>query len=147
MLGRRMSDSSVATTRTGRLRSFRFWLLALVAVHVVHGIARLPHAVLGKRLREIEGYRRDGDVEWLLANARLHGAEALRRVRTSCPEHEAVVLYGPLKGALEFAPALLWPRLCVAADRIPAGAVAHAGHRLHHLGLAGDRTTLRIVER
>ena len=119
----------------------------VVIAHVVFGLCRIPHAVVAQRLEDVAGYRRDGDAAWLFRTAKLEGADAIAAVRARTAPDAVVVFRGDRKGAMEWAPALLWPRLCCAENRLPAGATTFAGRPIADLALVGDRLTLRVEAR
>jgi hypothetical protein len=94
-------------------------LLALLGAHVLWCLARIPHAVFSKRAREVAEFRALGGVEYLLARNELSGAEVVRSLQRDTPERCAVLFAGEPRGVLEFAAALLWPRLLVDAKALP----------------------------
>jgi hypothetical protein len=87
-------------------------LAALLAAHVLFGLCRAPLVTVARRAQEIAEYRRDGDIVYVLRTSHLQGAPALAELRATTPPDADVEVRGDSKGALEFAPALLWPRLC-----------------------------------
>jgi hypothetical protein len=116
----------------------------LLAAHLVIGVARLPDKVFGKRTAEIAGYRQ-GAAQHLLANARLRGGDALAWLLDAAPSEVAVLLRWPVDGAVEFAPALLSPRLLVDERHVPIGAERAAGRPLFRGTLPDGRRGLVVV--
>jgi hypothetical protein len=128
-------------------RRLAFWLGAAIVVHVALGIARVPHAVIGKRWTEIEEIERDGFVAWSLSTARLGGADAIDELLRTTAADAIVPVRGPFKGALEYAPRLLWPRLCCAEHLLPAGLDTRHGRPIAPVVLVGDRGSLHVEAR
>lgn len=105
--------------------------LALVATaQIVFVTARLPHAGYSKRAAEIERIRELGPARYHLEKARMRGSSILERVRTLSPENAIVLYRGRQKGALEFAPPSLWPRLLYAAGALRPGRTSVHGRPL-----------------
>ena len=119
----------------------------VVVAHVLFGLFRIPHAVIAQRFEDVAGFRRDGDAAWLFRTAKLEGADAIGLVRARTGPDAVVAFRGDRKGAMEFVPPLLWPRLCCAADRLPAGATTFAGRPIADVVLVGDGLTLRVEAR
>lgn len=99
------------------------WLLVLIAVHIAWGAARLPTKVWGKRLEEIEQFRSGGAAQFFLENKHRSGAAIVQRIVDETTEDCIVLWRGDWKGAMEFVPPLIAPRLLVAesAWRAPSG--------------------------
>lgn len=123
------------------------WLLAAIGLHCAVGVARIPHAVIGKRWAEVAEFGRDGEVEWRLRTARIEGAAAITTLRESTAEDAVVVMRGDLEDAIEFAPALLWPRLCCVETSLPAGADSYLGRPIAPWAIVGDGMLLRLEPR
>ncbi len=105
-------------------------LLAVLALHVLLGLARLPNKVWGRRLDQVDAYRKQGAAEFLLEGARLEGAHVITWIRDHVPADQAVLWRWPADGALEFVAGLIAPRLLVDERAVEAGAELHAGRRL-----------------
>ena len=90
----------------------------LLAAHVLFGLCRAPLVTVARRAQEIADYRREGDIAYVMRTGHLQGADALVGLRAATPPDAVVNVSGDSKGPLEFAPALLWPRLCY---RVGAG--------------------------
>jgi len=121
-------------------------LAGAVVVHVVFGMARIPHAVIAQRFADVEGYRSEGDAAWLFRTAKLMGADAITAVRARTGPDAVIPIRGDLE-PLEWVPPLLWPRLCCAVERLPAGARTFAGRPIADLVLVGEGMTLRVESR
>ena len=102
-------------------------LLGLLGAHLAIGIARMPSRVIARRLDEIEQYQQVGAARFLTTSAKLHGADELEWVLNNTPPDCVVLWRWPAKGALEFAAALLAPRLIVDSRKVPQGATQFAG--------------------
>jgi hypothetical protein len=89
-------------------------LLALLLVHLLWGLARTPSRALARRGEDIAAFRRQGDAAFLFADAALDGADAILWLRAHTPPGARIAWRGADRGAIEFAAALLWPRLLVA---------------------------------
>lgn len=104
-------------TRSRNLRpSLNRAVLWLVAAHVVWGASRAAFRSAPRTAAEIAAYRRDGAERYLLGSAKLDGADAIDWLRQNTPADAVVAWRGEAQGPIEFAAALLWPRLLVAAD-------------------------------
>lgn len=113
-----------------RGRKASMLLLALVFGHLAIGIGRLPARVFGRRLDEIELYQHKGAARFLLEDAGLQGAVELEWVLDNTDKRSVILWRWPSKGALEFAAALLAPRLIVDERKVPAGDTQFAGRRI-----------------
>lgn len=129
------------------------WLVAgPVLLHLAWGLARVPGKVVGRRLEDVQAFATDGDAAALFAANGLGGADVIAWVRAVAPPHTVVLWRGSEVGAIEFAAALLWPRLVVDAAAV-GGAGTHAGRAIATATLEGrhgrivlmsDRKTLRV---
>lgn len=127
----------------------RLTLLAglLVLAHVGFALVRVPHAVVAKRWREVAACRSEGDAAFILRTAHLDGADAIATLRATTAEHAVVPVRGSDKGALEFAPMLLWPRLCKAAGSLPPGVATADGRPIAPWVLVAEGKRLRLEAR
>jgi len=116
---------------------------ALVLAHVVFGLLRVPRSVVAKRLAQVAAVEQEGYVPYLFRAAHLEGADAVLDLSASTPPHALIVTRGPLKGALEFAPALLWPRLCLRDGAV----LPDDGRPVAGRALVGDRDGLWLEPR
>ncbi len=91
-------------------------LLLLLGAHVLLGAVRLPGKVWARRLDEIANYRSRGAAAFFLADAHHRGAEVVEWLLAHSPPAAIVLWRGDSKGALEFVPALIAPRLLVRDD-------------------------------
>jgi len=119
-------------------------LAALLIAHVALGLARLPGKVVGRRINETKAYREQGAARFLLASAHIGGADELEWLLEHTDERCVVLWRWPAKGALEFASALLAPRLVVDERLVPRDAVQFAGRPIAH-GTVPAGTTGRIL--
>jgi hypothetical protein len=87
-------------------------LAALLVGHLAFGLCRVPMVTVARRAQEIADYQREGDIAYAMRTSHLRGAEALAELRRTAPPATDIAVHGDSKGALEFAPALLWPHLC-----------------------------------
>jgi len=90
-------------------------VLLLLVGHLAWGLVRVPSRALVRRQADIATYRRLGDAAFLFGEARLQGADAIVWLRRHGRADERVRWQGADRGAIEFAAALLWPRLLVGA--------------------------------
>jgi hypothetical protein len=112
----------------------RLLLLAFLA-HLGIVVARIPHAVIAKRIQEVNGFRSRGAVRHHLDNRWRSGARAIEWIHHHVALDEVVLYSGERKGAMEFVPPLIFPRLLVEARLVPMDATSHAGRPialLHH---------------
>jgi hypothetical protein len=97
-------------------------LAGLIAVHLGWGLARLPTKAHARRVDEIESWRRLGPARFLLENEHRRGGTTVQWIVDHVPPDAAVLWRGESRGALEFVPALIAPRLLIAEDACPPGA-------------------------
>ncbi|MBL9076606.1 MAG: hypothetical protein JNL08_03830 [Planctomycetes bacterium] len=90
-------------------------VLALLLAHLVWGLARVPR-VTARRAADIADYRQRGAADYLLADARLDGAPAIAELAARTGAGQRLGRRGTDRGVVEFAAALLWPRLLVTAN-------------------------------
>lgn len=102
-------------------------MVSLAVAHLIVGAARVPFAVIGRRIADVAAYRSAGAARFFLGGKHQRGAEAIEWILEHTPENAVVPFRGTGKGSLEFAPALLAPRLLVREDACPPGAVERAG--------------------
>jgi len=93
-----------------------------LAAHVGLVLARVPQKVVGRRLGEVAAWRAEGPARYLFRTSGLEGVEAIEELLRNSPEDAIVLWRGDGHGAVEFAPALLWPRLLAAEGSVPADA-------------------------
>ena len=118
-----VSTSSASSKRIATL------LAVGVALHCAFGVLRIPHAVIGKRVAD------------------LTGAEVILEVRDNTPENAVVPVRGLFKGALEYVPPLLWPRLCCRVEALAAGASEHLGRPVAPYVIVSDGASLLLERR
>lgn len=119
-------------------------LLALLGAHLALGALRVPGKVYGRRIADVEAYRRDGAARFLLDSARLGGADELEWLLAHTADDCVVLWRWPADGALEFAAALLAPRLVVDERKVAPGTVRFAGRPIA-VGSAPDGATGQLV--
>lgn len=147
---------AVTTEPTSRGRRLLLWMTWLVVAHLVWGVARLPGKVILRRFEEVAAYRKDGPEKWFFARSEYSGADVIAWVRANTPEHSVLFWEGSRLGALEFAGALLAPRLllpgsaCSAEDKdyrgVPIATVERNGRR-GRVFLVGTKKSLALEVR
>jgi hypothetical protein len=118
---------------------------ALVLVHVVWGLLRVPSRVVVRRLDDIAAYHERGGPGHFLDTGDLHGAAAIRWVLANTAPDSVVLWQGDPMGALEFAPTLLAPRLVVHLAHCPAATVEYAGRAVARAELDGRTGAVVLV--
>lgn len=113
-------------------------------LHLAWGLARVPGKVVARRLDDVRTFATDGDASALFAASGLDGADVIAWVRAEAPPHAVVLWRGAEVGAIEFAAALLWPRLVVRAAAV-GDASTHAGRTIATATLAGRRGRIVLV--
>ncbi|MCA8942247.1 MAG: hypothetical protein KDB80_06760 [Planctomycetes bacterium] len=100
---------------------------ALVTIHVVFSLARVPHSAIGQRLEDIAEHEHRGPVRFHLDNRYRKGAEEVEWILEHVPENGVVLQGGELQGSLEFVPTLIWPRLLVQIGEVDSNAESFDG--------------------
>ncbi|MEO0481665.1 MAG: hypothetical protein AAF196_19510 [Planctomycetota bacterium] len=85
-------------------------VLALCAAQVAWTATGVPKKAIGRRVDQIEAHQRDGGPFRLCSE---QSAAVLKELRDTTPPDAVIPVIGSARGDMEFAPALLWPRLCV----------------------------------
>jgi hypothetical protein len=117
----------------------------LLVVHLAVAALRLPAKVCGRRADDVAAYRA-GPAKFLLDGAKLAGGADLAWLLQHAPPDSVVLWRWPCDGAVEFAPALLTPRLCVDERAVPPGATEYQGLPLARGALPdGTRGTFVVV--
>lgn len=106
------------------------FLLALLGAHLALGIGRIPSRVMMRRLDEIHEYERKGPARFLLEDAKLQGADELEWILANTDRDSVILWRWPSDGALEFAAALLAPRLVVDERKVDKRATEFAGRTI-----------------
>lgn len=109
--------------------TWRRVVLALVAIHVAWGLARLPRMVAERR-SDIRTFDELGPGLHQLASAKLAGSAALLWLREHTAPGEVVLCEGSQRGPIEFASAALAPRLLVTTAACATTAADFAGRPL-----------------
>jgi hypothetical protein len=106
---------------------WRRTILVLFLAHLALVVVRIPRSVVGKRIDEVSRYREVGAARYHLEDSGYGGAEWVEWIVDNVPA-DAVVLYrGDQKGAFEFVPSLLYPRLVWSAGAVSDEARTLAG--------------------
>ena len=121
-------------------------LVALLVLHVAFGVARLPGRVWMRRIDEVAEYRTKGAVRFLLDSAQLGGAAELEWLLANTPPDSVILWRWPADGALEFAAALLAPRLVVDDRALPGGDSTFAGRDVARGTVPSGATGLITVQ-
>lgn len=117
----------------------------LLGAHLLWVVGRVPHSVVAKRLRAIESFASRGDCAHYLDGEQLSGADEIAWIRANCGDDAIVLFDGERKGALEFAPCLLFPRLLVAASAVAQDATNHGGRPIAQGERDGRRGRIVLV--
>lgn len=96
--------------------------LALLGLHLLLVVVRIPTRVYARRAVEIAEYESRGAAGYLLGNARLGGAGVIAWLQQHVPAEHAVLWEGETKGPFEVLAACLAPRMLVDAAHVPADA-------------------------
>ena len=112
--------------RSAAWRAPNLVLFALLGAHLAIGIVRIPSRVISRRLDDIAQHQELGAARFLTESAKLQGADELEWVLANTPANCVVLWRWPADGALEFAAALLAPRLLVDCRQVPAGSTRFA---------------------
>lgn len=118
---------------------------ALVLIHIVWGAARVPGRVVGRRLDDVRAYREGGATRYLLRSSGMRGEDAIEWVLENTPPDSVVLWRGSKLGPLEFAPALLAPRLVVHATRGRGRPQRYLGAPLARATLDGREGIVTLV--
>jgi len=113
-------------------------LAVLLLVHVAWGAARLPDKAIGRRRDDIARFLDRGQAGYFLQHSNMVGTEAMAWIVANTAAESVILYEGPTKGALEFAPGVLAPRLVVAASACAPGSATYAGRQVAR-GRIGDR--------
>jgi len=96
-------------------------LLLLVTAHLLVGLARIPHAVFGKRAAEAARYEQVGRVRYLLDTKYHQGWQEVEWLLQNTPANSVILWRGEYKGSFELAADLVFPRLLYEASRVQPG--------------------------
>lgn len=118
-------------------------LACALAAHIAWGLARVPK-VVGRRVAQVREHQQRGAVEALFRANDLEGGSAIAWLLANTPPHGVIAWTGTENGAMEFAPALAWPRLFVAASRLGPGG-DHAGRPIAGGEVDGRRGRIVLV--
>ena len=121
-------------------------LLVILLAHVILGLMRIPHAVIGKRRQEMTQYREQGPVRYLLETKHHRGADEVRWILDHTPENSVVLWRGEYKGSFELVAQLIFPRLLYAEDAAGSATTVH-GRPVAAKVLVGLGTDLELQDR
>lgn len=125
------------------------WLLVaavLLIAHLLLTAIRLPGRVGDRRAADVARYREQGAPRYLLGSAQLGGSDVLTWLLANAPADAALLWRWPADGALEFAPALLQPRLIVDERLVPVGATTAAGRPLFQATLPDGQQGFVVLQ-
>lgn len=120
-------------------------VLALLGVHVALGALRVPTVVVGRRCADVAKFTERGAVRFHLDTEHRHCAEAVEWLLANVPETGIVLYRGDSKGAVEFVPALVAPRLLVRDAECPANVDTWNGHSLARRAAADGGRVLVLI--
>jgi len=124
-------------------------------VHVAWGLLRVPTKCIGRRAEHLVEHRERGRAVALFEANGCQGADAIAWLLATTPPEAVIAWTGEGVGAMEFAPALAWPRLFVRAERLGPDP-QHAGRtiatgaidgRAGRIVLVAERRQLRLEVR
>ena len=122
------------------------WLATGIAVHCLVGAIRLPRACV-KRWADVAGIEEQGAVRWRFERAFLERHDVIESLLATTPDNAVIAFRGAPKGALEYAAALLWPRVCCFEDRLPRAETTHRGRPIAPVVLVANGAALQLVPR
>ncbi|PIE23859.1 MAG: hypothetical protein CSA62_05535 [Planctomycetota bacterium] len=105
-------------------------LLLLLGAHLAIVALRIPSKHWGNRLDEIQRYQEQGRYHFYFRQEQRQNGDLLQWLAENTPQDSVLLWRGEWKGALEFAPALLWPRLLVDARALPPGQDSFHGRKV-----------------
>jgi hypothetical protein len=125
--------------------AIRRLLLTLLAIHLVWVGLRVPYSVVFRRMQEVARFEDRGAVASHLESGRRSGAAIVEWVLQSSQERDVVLFRGSRKGALEFVPALLHPRLLVEAAATDRSDLEYRGRPIAIGSRDGKRGQIVII--
>lgn len=102
-------------------------LWAALIAHIALVLVRVPAKVFGERINKVASWRSEGPARFLFRTSGLQGVEAVEELLRDTPPDAVICWRGDSKGAVEFAPGLLWPRLLVAEASVGTSATSFLG--------------------
>jgi hypothetical protein len=86
-------------------------VLLLLALHFLVAVLRIVPKHWGKRLDQIQRYESLGRYAFFFGEERREAGDVLQWLAEHTPANSVILWRGEWRGAMEFAPALLWPRM------------------------------------
>jgi hypothetical protein len=115
---------------------------AVLLGHVGLVVLRLPTTVIGRRFAQVGAFHSEGQAHYLFRTSGRDGVAAVDELLRSTPADAIVAWRGEAHGAIELAPALLWPRLLVAERALPPDAATFLGRPVARLPDGRQRVLL-----
>lgn len=130
----------------GRARGLDVVLAALLLLHLLLGLVRVPFKVLGQRCRDVADYERRGAPAFFLGGPHQFGAEVVDWILENVPPDQSVLFRGDSKGSLEFLPGMIAPRLLVMEISCQPGVDSYHGRKLAtRRGAGGEREVVVVA--
>jgi hypothetical protein len=126
---------------------------AVLLGHVGLVVVRLPMTVFDRRFGQVAAFRAEGQAHYLFRTSGRDGVAAVDELLRSTPADAIVAWRGDAHGAVELAPALLWPRLLVDERALPPAAATFLGRPVARLPdgrqclLLAEHQALNLVPR
>lgn len=117
----------------------------LLAAHLAILVGRAPRGAFHKRIVEVSRFQELGAARFHLDDEHLFGGRHVEWIQAHVPDRAALLWAGDHRGALEFVPALVFPRLLCDARAVPEGAHDVAGRPLARGTLPDGRTGEVVV--
>jgi hypothetical protein len=99
----------------------RILLAVLLTAHLVLAGLRVLPKHWNKRAEEIQRYQTEGRYSFYFREFANEDGQIFAWLAANTPLDGVLLWRGEWRGVLEFAPALLWPRLLVAESAVPVG--------------------------
>jgi hypothetical protein len=94
-------------------------LLLLLCAHILLGLLRIPHAVIGHRRDETAALEARGRVRYLLDRKHWQGASTIQWILDNTVEDSVFLWRGQYKGSFELVAELIFPRLLYHESLVP----------------------------
>jgi hypothetical protein len=122
-------------------------LLFVLAGHLLFGLARIPHAVFGKRAAAAADHELSGRVRYILDTRHVQGWAEVEWLLRNTPADSVILWRGEAKGSFELVADLVFPRLLYEAWRVAPGIQTIHGRPVASRILVGLGTDLELVPR
>ena len=122
-------------------------LLVVLLAHLVFGLARIPHSVVGKRLAERRSHDERGRVRYLLDTKHHKGAAAVQWILDNTVENSVFLWRGEYRGSFELVAQLIFPRLLYEESRIAKNIHEIHGRPVSARVLVGLGNDVELVDR